>query len=57
MTLFFQSMYTLMAKTEEVTHAMKVVQSNSNRMYPLDNLFLQIFNNYDLHNIIFININ
>lgn len=27
-------MYTLIAKTEEVTQAMKVVQANASRMYP-----------------------
>lgn len=34
-------MYTLMAKTEEVTQAMKVVQANASRMYPFD-----LFNKY-----------
>lgn len=33
--LQFQSMYTMMAKTEEVTQAMKTVQNHAARMYPL----------------------
>lgn len=30
-----QSMYTMMAKAEEVTESMKLIESYSTRMYPL----------------------
>lgn len=33
-------MYTMMAKTEEVTQAMKSVQNHAVRMYPLKDSFL-----------------
>lgn len=36
-------MYTLMAKTEEVTQAMKVVQGNASRMYPFIAYYLYSF--------------
>lgn len=43
-----KSMYTMMAKAEEVTQAMKIVEGHAVRMYPLVILNHDIFKDFSL---------